>query len=1081
MRPLRSLRRLRQLPLAAAAAASATALLPLAGAFTPPAASAATAPRSASPVVSPKPGQHVTGHRLRIVVRAGDETGDLAVTLNGRQVGRDFSWGRRGLRVLHSASSHGLRHGRNVLRVRARRGTTVRRATVRFTVTRRAPLAGAGRDRTVTAGVPVRLGGAIHRAPIGGRAVGKVRWRVVRAPAGSRVRRIATPPARRAGGRRRAGAAAAATKASAAPPRAAAAPNGATAPSPLQPLLRPDVVGTYTLQLKVGSGASAKVDTVDYSAVPPDPLVPLDTQLAPASSATGVAQPGLGVGGTAYRMPYLGFERGRGIYDSSGPCCSLGQFYATWQVVAFDRTTLEPRWNRTYGYCQVPNGTNVDTWRHCRSPDNPQPGKPYQPMRVDAADEIMREAPGDGRPGALIVGRTLGRTTFGGDPGGYDAVLGNVGFYAGRPGSDGWPALRQPTAFVGVPGMAYGEADVSARADGELPGFLTADQNYQFHFLSRLRPQFDTRSGASCDAAACTVTQTFGGRQATATVPRGRGGYLISGWDPVTLAPRSSTFATIDADDDASRGETQRLLATLQALQRSRSVVAITTLRTPGMPAGSMLLGGPSPDWSAVTDLVAAFGGTRNGFLKSVSDPAAEYTLVGWAGAGENGGNEAAGLGEEARLRGAFAPDRRSLLRPANVSSVGPPAERISQMMVTPTRTRWATYDGASAASEQAIQCIGAVLKLGVDVRGGYVDLTTQAEATGRRDDVASVAYADLGPVPGTALTCALPQSAFDVGKSRLMTELRWVGRVRDYLGALSTPEAAKGGVVWGQAATLGDELKQAQTDSSDEEVAADALGIVEALLDLIAPGVETAIRDAEKLTRVVAAAAGTFELASESLSLAADGGPNADPRVAADDLAVTLQQKAQAATSAFTQIGDVIVSDPVKLAEVGTYARCQPDTPGGCDPGYEEYAATDEEIAALTDVSLRALGRTIYGTLVSQIYPTWDVGATQFPDDPYASFSCTGTSSPFGKLPSSAWSSGLDAVGRGTAPRSRFFLMIGSGATWKWPPQAITDRMFGATGDSWDRGGLGMDPLSTMRDSRNRFAPGSYSCAFGQ
>lgn len=1080
MRPsrlVRSLRRPRQLPLAAAAVVGAAALVPLAAA---PAASAATAPRSVSPVVSPKPGQHVTGHRLRIVVRAGDETGDLAVTLNGRAVGRDFAWGRRGLRVLHSANSHGLRHGRNVLKVRARRGTTVRRGTVRFTVTRRAPLAGAGRDRTVTAGVPVRLGGAIHRAPIGRRAAGKVRWRVVRAPAGSRVRRVATPPARRAAAHR-GRAAAAAIHATAPRAGTAATRRAASAPSPLQPLLRPDVVGTYTLELKVGSGANAKVDTVDYSAVPPDPLVPLDTQLAPAASATGVAQPGLSVGGTVFRMPYLGFERGKGVYDSSGPCCSLGQFYATWQVVALDRTTLEPRWNRTYGWCQVPNGTNADTWRYCRSPDNPQPGRPYQPMRVDAADEIMREAPGNGAPGALLVGRTLGRESFAGTPENYDSVLGNVGFYAGGPGSDGRPALRRPTAFVGVPGMGYGEADVSARADGELPGFLTADQNYQFHFLSRLRPQFDTRSGASCDAAACTVTQTFGGKPATATVPRGRGGYLISAWDPVTLAPRSSTFATIDADDDASHGETQRMLATLQALQQDGSVVAITTLRTPGMPAGSMLVGGPSAAWNGVADLIAAFGGTKNGFLKSVSDPAAEYTLVGWAGAGENGGNEAAGQGDQARLRGAFAPDRRSLLRPANVSSVGPPAERINQMMVTPTRTSWATYDGASAASEQAIQCIGAVLKVGVDVRGGYVDLTTQAEATGRRDDVASVTYADLRPVPGTALTCALPKSAFDVGKSRLMTELRWVGRVRDYLAVLSAPEAAKGGVVWGQAVTLGDALKQAQTDSSAEEVAADALGIVEALLDLIAPGVETAIRDAEKLTRVVSAAAGTFELASDSLSAAADGGPNVDPRVAADDLAVALQQKAQAATSAFTQIGDVIVSDPVKLAEVGTYARCQPNAPGGCDPGYEEYAATDEEIADLTDVSLRALGRTIYGTLVTQIYPTWDVGATQFPNDPYANFSCTGASSPFGRLPSSAWSSGLDAVGYGVAPRSRFFLLIGSGATWEWPPPAITDRMFGATGDSWDRGGLGMDPLSTMRDSQNRFVPGSYRCAFGQ
>jgi hypothetical protein len=192
------------------------------------------------------------------------------------------------------------------------------------------------------------------------------------------------------------------------------------------------------------------------------------------------------------------------------------------------------------------------------------------------------------------------------------------------------------------------------------------------------------------------------------------------------------------------------------------------------------------------------------------------------------------------------------------------------------------------------------------------------------------------------------------------------------------------------------------------------------------------------------------------------------------------LQQKAQAATAAFTQIGDVLVSDPTKLAEVGRWASCTPNVPGGCPPGLEEYAATGADVADLTNVSLRAMGRSIYQTLVTKTYPTWDTGITHYPNDPYSNFYCTGTSSPFGKVPPSAYASGSDSVSN--SGMARVYLMIGSGATWRWAPKKVTDRMFGPTGDTWDEAGLGMDPLTVMRNSPNRFEPSStYSCSFHQ
>ncbi len=1056
-RPIRRLSR-RQAAVAAAVALVGTTVVV-------PAASAAPTQSTGSPVLSPKPGQRLESDTTKIVVDAGDQYGDLSVSLNGLQIGGEFSWQRDGLRTLVADDSYGLRTGRNVLKVRARRGDSVRvrSATVAFTVTSRRPLVGAGRDQRVVVGMPVELDGLIRRSA-GDRSLAPgVHWRVLQEPRGSHDRTITTPPALKPGAR-----------------AARAGDGSAVLYSPLRPWFKPDRIGSYKLQLTAGSGTNAEVSNVEIDAIPANPLVPLDTQVAAASSSTGVAQPGIRVGANTYRMPYLGYENGRGIYDSSGPCCSAGQFYAMWQVLALSRTTLQPLWNRTYGYCQVPNGTNVNTWKYCRSPDNPQPGSSYVPMRVDPNDEIVREAPKDGTPGALIIGRTLGTETYAGTPESYDAILDHVGFWPTRP--TGPPrAIRQPTSFIGVPGMTWGEGDVSARADGKLPGYLTDDQNYQYHFLSNFRPEFDTRSSTTCSASSCTVTQTFGGNKVTGTAPRGEGGYLISGWDPVTLALRSSTFQVIDADNAASADGTQHMLAALQTLKNDGSIVSITSMRTPGMPTGSMLVGTPSGSWDGITNLIASFGGTKNGFLHTASSPSSEYTLVGWAGAGEGNGSEAGGDDVSARLRGALAPNNQSALRPANVSSVGPPAEGINQFVVAPTATDW-KYPNASTGPGAAIQCIGAALHVGIDIRDDYTNLITPAEASSLQSNVDTLNRDQLAPVPDTGLECKPTDADFQTAQEQLSKELGRVAKVREYLKALSTPEAAQGDAIWGQALTLGDQLKKELSDEqSGNVVTADALGIAESLLDLIAPGIGTTIKDAEKVTAAVEATAATFELASDGIERAADGGPDVDPGVQADELAAHLELKAQAATAAYTQIGNVLVSDPEKLEVVGDNAFCRPNVPGGCAPGMNQYAATGPEIADLTNVSLRAMARTLYKTLVTQVWPTWDTGVTEDPSNPYANYYCTGTSSPFRNAPPDAYASGLDSVNYGKPPKSHVYLMIRSGATWYYPSQPLMDRMFGPTGDTWDKGGLGMDPLTVMRDSSNHFEPGSYSCSFAQ
>ncbi|MDW5594113.1 hypothetical protein VSS74_07190 [Conexibacter stalactiti] len=1021
--------------LAAAAGALATLFVATAPA------TVAAAPRSASPVISPKPGQVVTAHRVKLVVRAGHEHGDLRVTLNGRQIGRDFPLARRGRRTLWIANSHGLRHGRNVLRVRARRGYETRTATVRFTVTRSAPLVGAGRDRSVTAGTPAHLGGHLHQPPGSRRKRAlDVRWTVVGKPRGSRVRAVA----------------AAAT---------------------LRPLLKPDRVGTYTLRMTAGSGASAISDTVEYSAIPADPLVPVDTQLPPSSSSTGAAQPGLSVGGSEYRMAYLGFVNGQGAYFSDS-------FAAMWQVAAFDRKTLTPLYNRTYGYCLAGNA-----WRYCRSPD--APGSTYEPMFVDPNDEIMRQAPGNGEPGALVIARTLGRPGADTTPASYDALLGRTGFF-GRPSGGGdRPPIVGPTSYIGVPGMTSGEADIAGRFDGSMSGFLIHDQHFQFHFIPGARPTFDTRV-TSCTDSTCTIGHRFGDRAASETVPRDRGGYFVTAWDPVTLAFRNQTFATIDGGGPATLAATKSLADFLDSARANGSIIALSTLRGAGMTPRALLPGDDAEKpFARIVDTVAAIGGTRHGFLTSATSTRAEYTVVGWPGAGEAKSHDAAGRAEEARLRGALVPDRASQLRPTNVSSVGPPAERINQMMVRPTSTAW-RYPDASSGPGAAIQCIGAALAQGTNIRAIYSDLTTEAAATSLQNDVRNLDLDDLEPVDGTSLACAPAAADFAAAQKQLVRELGWVAHVRGYLTALSTPESAQGGAIWGQALTLGNELdgELAATDANSPFVV-DALGFVASMIDLLVPGagrlvedgVEEGVLEGEKLAENVTGALSTtsalFWLASTGVQRAADGGPSLDETVAATDLANHLMMKAQAATAAFTPIGDVIVSDPQKLEEVGRWARCRAGVPGGCKAGFEEYAATPAEIDRLTDASLRAMGRTIYGKLVTRAYPSWNLGTTVDPDNPPLFFSCA-AGRPFDGAPRSSYAAGFDAIENGQR-RWRVFLMLHGG--WTHPSQKVVDRMFTPTGDTWDVAGLGMDPFATLRDTPEVFDhSGSIdSCGFAE
>src|SRR5205823_13364271 len=120
---------------------------------------AAATPAQARPgpaILSPKAGQRLPAGSVGIRLRtAGGAL--LSATLNGRSIASQLGAAHRGVRTLLVSPSHGLRHGRNVLRLRLRLAHRTRSLTVRFRVAANRPLAAAGLDRYAAVGDHVIL------------------------------------------------------------------------------------------------------------------------------------------------------------------------------------------------------------------------------------------------------------------------------------------------------------------------------------------------------------------------------------------------------------------------------------------------------------------------------------------------------------------------------------------------------------------------------------------------------------------------------------------------------------------------------------------------------------------------------------------------------------------------------------------------------------------------------------------------------------------------------------------------------------------------------------------------------------
>jgi len=1046
-------------------------------------AAAGTAAAKPRVIVKPSPGQRVKQHPVRIVVRAGPEDADLKARLNGTRVSKDFTVARPGRRVLDASASHGLRHGRNVLRVVARRrfGAQVRRSTLRFTVAHKRPLTGAGRDRRVVEGRKVELNGVVIEDPRGPSG-DRVRWKVVHAPRGSRLR--GSRGSQRASGK-------------------GAGLRGART---LSPTFKPDVHGTYTLKMTAGGGAGKTSDLVDLDSVHENPLVELHT----ISKQGG--RPAIQVGDTTYPAPFMRKLDGTGYYVE--PNTSSPHYEGLFQVLVLDRGTLEMLSSRTYGWCRSDDNTREYT---CRI--NAQ----GEPVEVQIDEELKSDG-----PDAMTI--VNGMPSIISSESSVDARQQAV-----EVGLDNLPAIGLPKStdstfkaqfesggyfsVIGVPGMSPGEAKLSL--DGGMDGWLLPDRHKSgshYVFMPSARVAFDTRStqAPACGAGGCTVAQTVAGVTQSHTEPLATaGGFLVSVYTRFdTEFETSQYFRTVGGTPAENEQATTDMTAFLKAYSHQTgaeagpegdlpNLIVISSIHGPDAPP---LAGSTAAAWGTLAKQVAALGGTLDRFNTAATTPSSDYTLIGSGSAGEGHGAEATGT--DPRVRGVLVPDEHSLFAPVNVNESGPPAEKLMELVVQPPgKQAWPGDPGAAPwgpnlaganteGTRAAISAIGGQIGgLGPDPRSTYW-LKFETNDWGTIYD--AIGMKTYGEFTDPAFT----SKEFTDAQWELKQEVLWVSNVKKYLGNLSGPTIAAEPAVWTTKDSVADQLVKS-LDYLDAEAEAN-IGVIEGVFGLVANiadlgSVAAAVKKFANTEHALLSTAAVFELASESVAVGWDGSASiSDPdefRVKADEVAAKVTEELENTADSFNALSEVVVSDYDKLQSVGVHGNCEPGTPL-CSGVWADFGIDDSSEDELDFMTTLAQKRMVYSNLLPYAYPVFDTGLSYscktrpcspdegppVPSDPLdpdhaRSFICDDPAyggGPFANAPRDAYLFSLERPDAG-ANIWRTFVSVGRDeSTWGWADEDVYKTMFSPV----TANGLGIDPLDFMIEASQRqpFLP-SHTC----
>lgn len=624
-----------------------------------------------------------------------------------------------------------------------------------------------------------------------------------------------------------------------------------------------------------------------------------------------------------------------------------------------------------------------------------------------------------------------------------------------------------------------------------MDGYLTprpTPPNY-FEFIPAYRPVFDTRGPSTCTASGdCTVTQTLGPETSTTTIPDHRAGFLVTAFDRHDLkklgAERFLTNTELEFNQYQYNAEqTEAMAAFIEKWGAAGAIVMVTSRHAKQQEWSHFYSPGTrQPTWEKLEGAIASIGGSRDSFNRAAEAEGGTYSTVGWKGLAEGEAAETWGSGEGGgRLRGSFVQGRNSRFITTNVSSDGPAIEGLTRLaLAPPSGEKWPLSGDLGA--ERAISYIGsAVNELGPNPRASYVEQKiTEATDSDIVRELEHVRY------PGGS---EFTEAQFTAAREELLKEVFDVAKVRTYLEELARPAEKAGESSWAEADDLETRLKvQLEILKREGKVKWNYYSFIQALFQVI-PLLK---KFPEGLKPFMSLAASVSNVSGQMYGTDWAGSPTGQNEILAADLADELKRSSELDAEGLWGIGNIVISDPKKLFELGAHAKCAPDQ---CGKEYADFAYTADMAELAKAAVLRARDRTIYETLVPASYPIWDTGFAYNPDPTHETdsghewFYCRlhdvwlPTTSPFNGADELAYAKVLDRLDPDGHDMWLTYLSVAHDRSYGWAPKSILERMFDPIPDNVDAssGGLGIEAGAFMRKAHRNYPyePGT-DCRWG-
>lgn len=909
-------------------------------------------------IVFPREGSVVPAKPLKIRVRANDGA-TVRGTLNGKSGFGRFTGPKR-IRVMRASPSHGLRHGRNVLRLVIRRpGQRPRVQTVHFRVRADRPLAAAGRDRKVALHSKLRLNGRPSRRPPGAHGRLSYRWRIVKAP-----RTSALANKHRRGGSNSHGALNRAGATASLSNRNLGAKGTFSQTSSAVPVLKTDRPGTYKAELTVETpnGKLGK-DEVTLE-VEPSPLVKVETM--------------------AERGGKFGVLVGTQFYPDPG----AGKQWA--QLVALNSKNLEVVTNESFD-CPAatthPYAREKSAVQSCVNALSSSIAalkkkvKPGQMMTVIVASQ---------RPSPGPVQRTA--TWEAQPPVGLSESLVSIGMtFIPSWTNEGSPMLRGRFSVIGNIGGEVGSATyhrnddlANLRDDGSIRGYLVSDNlgNYST-YASGEHLDFQTQAPGS------TATQNviqIGGSSYTATLPAGsRGGFQVVIAERQGLAAQSYFF------DFGSLGGPQcRACAPLEELKRITSVLS-QAQATPGgalvtiASVGDSRLAGAEPSMGAnlqtefdnaakaLVDLISErFGGTRNAVYRAI-DPGYgaannSYTLI------TSPGKQAAeGVQAEGATVGGLngVPMTGSLTRSNHDYGFELEPSAVGGALETPgSLVRDVAYSdpgswpelGNSGRTAAVAQIAGQFL--GDSARGLFWTQPYSFEFWDRR--VKAIEKLDYNELPAPVKT-KFTAVDYNWAKNELQTEIGWLEAAHAYIAGLARPFAKGQLTAWADVAEVSSKIGGLiQTPPSNK-----ALLIASAVFDGVRETAATLVGEVPIVGPVVESVNTIYDTVVEITKIAQETeGFDTPYSVSVGEVGKALSERLSKAQATLEdELVDIIAADYRKLKTVGICGSLESACPEGPVKNWQYTQKEQDQAAASVGEGVR---QSLYATLMPTKLEAW-------------------------------------------------------------------------------------------------------------